>query len=290
MARDLFQQAVAKDKNFANAYSALAVTYLLSSYRGYEDSVRMLWLAKQQIDIALSLDPSSGETHASLGYWYHQKFDWHAAEVTYRRAIELNPTQTNVYLWLAILLEGKGKEEALDIYDKGNSINPGWDYLLQNKVRCLVNAGEETEAIKLQIKLVDKNADDPVKYKSLLSDLARLYWTTNHKEEAIEAAKKAKNVGLTKLFEDNDSSFLEAQLNKKYKAMRDNSEYISHLWMGLDYAQSGVSEKALECFNNAIALKDVAITLLLMGHYEFLNIKYLSLALMKRKIRMMVNF
>jgi len=290
MARDLFQQAVAKDKNFANAYSNLAVTYLLSSYRGYEDSVRMLWLAKQQIDIALSLDPSSGETHASLGYWYHQKFDWHAAEVTYRRAIELNPTQSNVYLWLAILLEGKGKEEALDIYDKGNSINPGWDYLLQNKVRCLVNAGEETEAIKLQKKLVDKNAEDPVKYKSLLSDLARLYWTTNHKDEAIEAAKKAKNVGLTKLFEDNDSSYLEGQLNKKYKEMRDNSEYISHLWMGLDYAQAGVSEKALECFNNAIALKDVAITLLLMGHFEFLNIKYLSLALMKRKIRMMVNF
>ena len=72
--------------------------------------------------------------------------------------------------------------------------------------------------------------------------------------------------------------------------MRDNSEYISHLWMGLDYAKSGVAEKALECFNNAIALKEVAITMLLMGHFEFLNIKYLSLALMKRKIRMMVNF
>ena len=289
-ARELFQQAVEKDKNFANAYSSLAVTYLLSSFRGYEDSVRMLWMAKQQIDIALSLDPLSGETHASLGYWYHQKFDWHAAEVTYRRSIELNPTQSNVYLWLAILLEGKGKEEALDIYDKGNSINPGWDYLLQNKVRCLVNAGEETEAIKLQKKLVEKNAGETVKHKSLLSDLARLYWTTNHKQEAIKAAKQAENIGLTKLFEENNSSFLEGQLNKKYKEMRDNSEYISHLWMGLDYAQSGVAEKALECFNNAIALKEVAITMLLMGHFEFLNIKYLSLALMKRKIRMMVNF
>ena len=289
-ARELFQQAVEKDKDFANAYSSLAVTYLLSSFRGYEDSVRMLWLAKQQIDLALSLDPSSGETHASLGYWYHQKFDWHAAEVTYRRSIELNPTQTNVYLWLAILLEGKGKEEALDIYDKGYSINPGWDYLLENKVRCLVNAGEENEAINLQKKLVEKNAEDPARHKSLMSDLARLYWTTNHKEEAIKAARKAQNSGLIKLFEENNTVFQEAHLNKKYKEMRENSEYISHLWMGMDYAQSGIAEKALECFNNAIALKEVAITLLLMGHFEFLNIKYLSLALMKRKIRMMVNF
>jgi adenylate cyclase len=290
MARELFQQAVNKDKNFANAYSSLAVTYLLSSYRGYEDSVRMLWVAKQQIDTALSLDPSSGETHATLGYWYHQKFDWHAAEVTYRRAIELNPTQSNVYLWLAILLEGKGKEEALDIYDKGNSINPGWDYLLQNKVRCLFNAGEENEAIELQKKLVEKNSQDPVKRNSLLADLARLYWNTSHKVEAIKSAKEAQNKALLKLFEENNGSLLEAQINKKYKEMRDNSEYISHLWMGMDYAKSGIAEKALECFNNAIALKEVAITLLLMGHFEFVNIKYLSLALMKRKIRMMVNF
>jgi TolB-like protein/class 3 adenylate cyclase len=153
-ARELFHEAISKDSNFASAYSGLAVTYLLSSFRGYEDSVKMLWMAKQQIDIALSLDPSAGEAQASLAYWYHQKFDWHAAEVTYRRSIELNPTQSNVYLWLAVLLEGKGDEqEALNIYNKGSSVNPGWDFLLQNKVRCLVNAGKENEAIELQKKL-----------------------------------------------------------------------------------------------------------------------------------------
>ena len=60
-ARNLFQEAVAKDDHFTNAYSGLAVTYLLASYRGYEDPVRMLWLAKQQIDTALTLDPLSGK-------------------------------------------------------------------------------------------------------------------------------------------------------------------------------------------------------------------------------------
>ena len=150
---------MAKDDHFTNAYSGLAVTYLLASYRGYEDPVRMLWLAKQHIDTALTLDPLSGETQASLGYWYHQKFDWHAAEITYRRAIELNSNQSNVYLWLAILLEGKGEEEeALKIYNKGSSVNPGWDYLIKNKIRCLVNAGQLDEAIRLQLKLIEKNA------------------------------------------------------------------------------------------------------------------------------------
>lgn len=290
-ARNLFQEAVAKDDNFTNAYSGLAVTYLLASYRGYEDPVRMLWLAKQQIDTALTLDPSSGETQASLGYWYHQKFDWHAAEITYRRAIELNSNQSNVYLWLAILLEGKGEEEeALKIYNKGSSVNPGWDYLIKNKIRCLVNAGQLDEAIKLQLKLIEKSASEPEMQKDLFSDIARLYWYGGNKTDAISSALKSGNKGLVKYFHDGDNGLLLKKVEEKYKNISSSSEYFSQLWMGIDYADAGAQEKALECFNNAIALKDVAVTLILMGHFKFLNIKYLSMALMRRKIRLLVNF
>lgn len=290
-ARNLFQEAVAKDDNFTNAYSGLAVTYLLASYRGYEDPVRMLWLAKQQIDTALTLDPLSGETQASLGYWYHQKFDWHAAEITYRRAIELNSNQSNVYLWLAILLEGKGEEEeALKVYDKGSSVNPGWEYLIKNKIRCLVNAGKLDEAIKLQLDLIEKNSEELELQKDLFSDLARLYWYGGNKTDAISSALKSGNKGLVKFFHDGDNTLLLKKVEEKYKTISTSSEYFSQLWMGIDYADAGAQEKALECFNNAIALKDVAVTLILMGHYKFLNIKYLSMALMRRKIRQLVNF
>jgi TolB-like protein/class 3 adenylate cyclase len=290
-ARNLFQEAVAKDDHFTNAYSGLAVTYLLASYRGYEDPVRMLWLAKQQIDTALTLDPLSGETQASLGYWYHQKFDWHAAEITYRRAIELNANQSNVYLWLAILLEGKGEEEeALKIYNKGSSVNPGWDYLLKNKIRCLVNAGQLDEAIQLQLKLIEKNAAEPELQKDLFSDLARLYWYGGNKTDAISSALKSGNKGLVKFFHDGDNTLMVKKAENNYKKLSESSEYFSQLWMGIEYADAGAQEKALECFNNAIALKDVAVTLILMGHFKFLNIKYLSMALMRRKIRQLVNF
>ncbi len=291
MARQLFAEAVEKDSNFANAWSGLAVTYLLASFRGYEDPVKMLWLAKQHIDTALSLAPASGETQASLGYWYHQKFDWHAAEITYRRAIELNPSQSNVYLWLAILLEGKGEEEeALKVYSKGSLVNPAWDYLLTNKIRCLVNAGKQEEAIQLQLKLIEKNADEPEIQKEYYEDLARLYWSAGNKSDAIAAAINAGNYALETFFNDGDNSLLMLEVDEKYQRLNDDSEYISQLWMGIDYAKAGAREKALECFNNAIALKDVAITLLLIGHYEFLNIKYLSMALLTRKLRMLVNF
>jgi adenylate cyclase len=290
-ARELFQEAVSKDDHFTNAYSGLAVTYLLASYRGYEEPVRMLWLAKQHIDTALTLDPFSGETQATLGYWYHQKFDWHAAEITYRRAIDLNPSQSNVYLWLAILLEGKGEEEeALKIYNKGSSVNPGWDYLLKNKIRCMVNAGQLDDAISLELKLIEKCASEPEMQKDLFTDLARLYWYGGNKTDAISSALKAGNKGLVKYFHDGENTLMQKRVEEKYAGLTSNSEYFSQLWMGIDYAKAGAQEKALECFNNAIALKDVAVTLLLIGNFEFLNIKYLSMALMRRKIRQLVNF
>jgi tetratricopeptide (TPR) repeat protein len=200
VARELFQQAVTKDRTFADAYSGLATTYLLSSFRGYEDPVRMLWLAKKNIDTALGLDPSSGEIQATLGYWYHQTFDWHAAEITYRRAIDLNANQANVYLWLGILLEAKEeKEEALKIYMQGTELNPMWDYLVENRIRALVNNNQPDEAIALQKKLIDKAAVDPSLQKNYYEDLSRLYWFLNNKEEAIAAAERVKEQGFGKI-------------------------------------------------------------------------------------------
>ncbi len=291
VARELFQQAVTKDRTFADAYSGLATTYLLSSFRGYEDPVRMLWLAKKNIDTALGLDPSSGEIQATLGYWYHQTFDWHAAEITYRRAIDLNANQANVYLWLGILLEAKEeKEEALKIYVQGTELNPMWDYLVENRIRALVNNNQNDEAIALQKKLIEKAAVDPSLQKIYYEDLSRLYWFFNNKEEAIAAAEKSRNKALIKFYSDGDYSAMEKEVDKTYNELKEKSEYVSQVWMGIDYARAGARDKALDCFNNAIALKETAITFLLLRHFDFLNIKYLSMALITRKIRQTINF
>jgi TolB-like protein/class 3 adenylate cyclase len=291
VARELFQRAVNNDNFFANGYSGLADTYLLSSFRGYENPVQMLWFAKKNIDIALGLDSFSGETQASLGYWYYQNFDLHAAEMTYRRSIGLNASQSNVYLWLAILLEAKGEhEEALKIYCQGGEVNPMWEYLQENKVRVMANKDEMEQAILLQKNLIEKAVHDNKQQRDRYSDLSRLYWSFNEKEEAVKAAKSAGNMGLLKFYTSEDNSILLGEVDKFYKEMQGKSEYVSQLWMGVDYAFAGERETALNCFENAIALKEPAITFLLMHDYQFLNIKYLSIALIIRKVRQLINF
>lgn len=291
VARELFQQAVNKDKSFANAWSGLADTYLLSSFRGYEDPVKMLWLAKKNIDIALGLDPFSGETQASLGYWYYQNFDWHAAEITYRRAIGLNSNQSNVYLWLAILLESKEDHaEAIKVYNQGSEVNPMWDFLHENKVRALANNGNKEEVVQLLTHLIEKAAHDHKLQNKRYADLSRYYWSINEKDEAIALAEKTANHGLLKFYKDGDSSVMQKEVDNYFGELKKRSEYISQFWMGLDYAYAGAREKALDCFTNAIALKDAAINLLLIRDYKFLNIKYLSMALVTRKVKQLINY
>jgi len=291
MARDLFQDAVTKDKSFANAYAGLADTYLLSSYRGYEEPGKMLWLAKKNIDIAINLDPFSGETQASLGYWYFQNFDWHAAEITYRRSLNLNSNQSNVYLWLGILLEAKGEyQEALKVYEEGEEVNPLWDYLVENKIRLLAGINNKEAAVNLQQTVIEKAAHDRLKQKKMYGDLARLHWSFNEKKEAIAAAEKSGNKGLIQYFCEGSNSILLTLVEDYYKEQKKKNQFVSQLWMGMDYGFAGAREKALECFNNAIALKEPVISYLLIRQFGFFNIKYLNMALVTRKVRQLINF
>jgi tetratricopeptide (TPR) repeat protein len=194
-------------------------------------------------------------------------------------------------LWLAILLEAKEeKEEALKIYDKGSEVNPVWDYLIQNRVRALANNNNEADAIRLQKHLIEKAAFDPVIQKSRYVNLSKLYWFFGNKEDAIAAAEKAQNQGLTRFYNTGDYKLLEKEVDENYRVLRKSGEYISELWMGVDYAMAGAKEKALQCFNNAIVLENTAITLLLIRQYEFLNLKYLDLVRITRKIKLLINF
>ena len=126
--------------------------------------------------------------------------------------------------------------------------------------------------------------------KIYYEDLSRLYWFLNNKEDAIANEEKSRNKALVKFYTDGDFSALEKEVDKNYNELKDKSEYVSQVWMGIDYARAGARDKALDCFNNAIALKETAITFLLLRHFDFLNIKYLSMALITRKIRQTINF
>jgi TolB-like protein/Flp pilus assembly protein TadD len=61
---------------------------------------------------AIEIDPSLSEPHASLAlvkFWY--EWDWQAAEIEFRRAIELNPSYASAHQWYASFLNAMGRTE-----------------------------------------------------------------------------------------------------------------------------------------------------------------------------------
>jgi len=75
---------------------------------------------------ALRLDPELAEAHAALGHLQHRwRYDWEAAEASFRRAIELDPNYASAHHWLAELLAELGRrEEALAMARRAVELDP----------------------------------------------------------------------------------------------------------------------------------------------------------------------
>jgi TolB-like protein/Flp pilus assembly protein TadD len=95
-----FQQAIAKDSEFALAYVGLADAYNIGNIMGAYSAEESLPKARVAAIKALTLDPSLAEAHAALGMEKsHYEFDFPGAEREFLKAIELNPNSAYAHLF-----------------------------------------------------------------------------------------------------------------------------------------------------------------------------------------------
>jgi TolB-like protein/DNA-binding winged helix-turn-helix (wHTH) protein/Flp pilus assembly protein TadD len=120
-----FQQAIAADPNFAQAYSGLADCYILQVLNGAPAAD--IEKARVAAEHSLSLDEDLPEAYASLGS-LHALYDrkWPNAEREFQRAIELNPSFATAHQWYAVLyLAPLGRlDEALVEIEKAHELDP----------------------------------------------------------------------------------------------------------------------------------------------------------------------
>jgi serine/threonine-protein kinase len=124
-AREYFEQAIARDPNYALAYAGLSDTYSHSSTFGYTTPRSSMPLAKRYIDRALALDSTLAEAHASMGFiatFYD--WDWPIARREFARAIALDPRNPSAHLWRA------------------------WYYFATDSVDAAIREGQEALAIE----------------------------------------------------------------------------------------------------------------------------------------------
>ena len=121
-----FQQAIAKDPNYALAYDGLADCWLPLGWYAYMAPSETFPYAKVAVMKALALDDSLAEAHTSLAFvtLYYDR-DWANAEREFRRAIDLNPNYANGHHWYAEFLSLVGRhEEAIAESERARELDP----------------------------------------------------------------------------------------------------------------------------------------------------------------------
>jgi serine/threonine-protein kinase len=111
-----FKQAISLDPGFARAHLGLAETYLLQDQYSDKNAADMIMLAESEARMALELDNSLGEAHATLGMVREDHWDWEGAEREFKLAIEKAPDYATSYHWYRIYLQIVGRyDEALEV-------------------------------------------------------------------------------------------------------------------------------------------------------------------------------
>ncbi|MGH9966477.1 MAG: protein kinase domain-containing protein [Pyrinomonadaceae bacterium] len=122
---EYFAQAIAKDPNFALAYSGLAFCYLNQTDWVFapRDSVPK---TRQAVENALRIDETLAEAHTMLAMILLQyDWDWLAAEREFRRAIEIDPNYALGRSFLAWHLAAMGRfDESIEEDKRALDLDP----------------------------------------------------------------------------------------------------------------------------------------------------------------------
>ena len=145
---EYFEQAVAKDPNYALAYAALAMVYTELAETGSLRPGEAYARARDASAKALALDLGLGEAHCMLAYITAVcDFNWVSAEQEFKRALELTPNSADTYdLYGRMCLALERNDEALAMERRAQELDP-----LAHRAdvaRALLRAGRYDEALQ----------------------------------------------------------------------------------------------------------------------------------------------
>jgi adenylate cyclase len=193
LARQMFEEAIALDAEYATAYSALGYTHMLDVYLGSSKSPReSLERGIELAQKATALDDSNSHSHSLLGYLYTLMRQHDKAIVAAELAVTLAPNSAEAHMSLARALLFAGRpEEAILFFEKAIRLNP---FPPPNDLQGLCagyrQAGRYEEAITACKKALHL---EPTNLLAHLL-LAASYSSSGHEEEAREEAAEVRRI------------------------------------------------------------------------------------------------
>jgi TolB-like protein/lipopolysaccharide biosynthesis regulator YciM len=194
-ARQLFEQAVALDPEYARGYVGLADTLvLLAEGQAGEAGFGVIKadiaasLAQQNIDKALARQPELAEAYAVLGLVSAMQGELTKAIADYDKAIKLNPSLAIAYMWKFLALNSLQHFDAsLLALQQAQQLDPLFQTNTYNLGRALTRAGHFDEAAAIFKQMQLDFPQSPFSHQGL----ADIYFSQGNLVGAIAEARKA---------------------------------------------------------------------------------------------------
>src|SRR5256884_1356710 len=265
---DYYRQAIKLDPNYAPAYAHMAQAYSFLAFFGEISPSEGWGKVKEAASLAIQKDERSPAGHGALALArLHYDWDFRGAELEFKRALELNPSDADVRHDHAHYLMAMGRAaeseaesaRAVELDPVGENLN---DCLCWHSFA----ARDYDEAVRLAAKFLKSHPDD-VWARSVLG------WAYEQKrmpEQAITELKRA--VELTKSARatpayPGDPFFVAAlghayaiagnrrEAEKVLQTLSDRAKksYVSPFDLALIYAALGEKDKAFALLDKAVA-------------------------------------
>jgi DNA-binding winged helix-turn-helix (wHTH) protein/TolB-like protein len=159
-----FEQAIARDPNYALAYASLADSYALLGIFGIRAPHEVFPRARRAVEKALAIDPNLAAAHSALGHIRMMyEHDWDGAAREYQRALQLDPSLALVYHRRGLLYAIQGDiEHALEANERAQRLEPLWLAPKGAAGNFLYLARRYDESIRVceQVLAIDERADN----------------------------------------------------------------------------------------------------------------------------------
>jgi len=258
---EYFQQATAKDPNYAEAYAGLADSYVLLF--GYAPAPPPLALqnAKAAAEKAVYLDDTLAEAHTSLAI-LAPYFDWNWEESRrrYERALELNPNYATAHHWYGdAYLEEMGKmDQALAEISKAQQLDPLSPIIATDLGKGLILARRYDDAIGQLKKALELDSNFSLAHYWLYC----AYTEKGIYSEAFTELEKVKPLlGRNRYLA--ESAFLEARSGNKEQARKmlaqvlqiSQREYVNPAALAVAFTALGEKDQAFAWLEKGYAAK-----------------------------------
>jgi TolB-like protein/tetratricopeptide (TPR) repeat protein len=170
-ARRYFEQSAGLDPEYAPAYVGIADSVRMQSRDletlGDLEPAIAAELASRNVDRALLRDPTLPSAYAALGNVAFMGGRKEEALAAYDKAIELNPSYADAYLWRFIALRDLARvADALASLERAKTLDPLSPVILKNWGTELSRRGRVPEALAVFDQIIELDPQSPVGYRA----------------------------------------------------------------------------------------------------------------------------